>query len=357
MTNQFDRLVFTPLALGPTLNPTTKTGLALGSVYVYATSGAALGIRWNAPVTGNLTDVWFFVTAILGTPGVTTCEVRGWNAAAGGKPGTVALATQTVSPGGTANKWINVHFASPYSVTIGNIYWIVLGDAGWTTGNTVTVDDISTIRNAGFAQLMIGYTTGDGFTTNGVSTSAEPAMILKFADGSFLGNPFTTVGAYTSNTLERGIKIVGLTEDVVIDGFCLQNGHANISGIKIYKGATAPGGATEVTITLATGTNAVGMGFFAPFTLVKGTVYRVVLTFSGAATVPSFFQIEDFATTTDVTNSAFGGGTIYETIDNGAGGWTDNIDKIPQMALLIKDQGVIASNPGAIVNGGIVTEA
>ena len=163
MSNEFSRLIGTQWMLGET-NTQTKTGFALGSAYTYASAGAALGFRFTAPVSGNLTDVWFFVTAILGTPGVTTVELRNWNTTTAAKPGTTLHTSTTITPGATANKWIDAHFSggSLYSVVQGTPYWIVLGDAVWSSGKTTTVDDISALdRPTSLLSTGRSYTTTD----------------------------------------------------------------------------------------------------------------------------------------------------------------------------------------------------
>jgi hypothetical protein len=354
MSNAFDRLSgIAQMCFGPGLGNNTKTGFALGSAYSYGVAGAALALRFVAPTTGNLTDVWFFVTTTTGAgnpPGITTVELRNYSAA--GTPGTTLHASQTITPGTTDNKWINAHFTTPYSVTRGIIYFVVLGDAGWTSGHTATVDSVGILFRNFTANHACGVTTANGFSTAGTVATSVPAMVLKFADGSYLGQPFTTTGAYTNNTLERGIKIAGLTEDVWIDGIMIMAIAANISGLKIYKGTTAPGGTTELTVTFGTGGGTIGGAYFAPFKLLKNTIYRIVLTYGGNSTAPGTFVIEDYATGgTDLTNAGFGGGTMFGTIDHNDGTWADSIDIFPQMALIIQDQSV---QPGALIDGGAI---
>jgi hypothetical protein len=344
MANALYRPFHKPLLLPPMdLLVPTKTGLALGSVYVYATSGAAWGYRFISPVSSNLNDVYFFVSATAGTPGVTTVELRNNISGTVNKPGTTLHATQTVSPGTTANKWIKCTFGTPYSCVQGNEYWIVIGDAGWTTGNTATV-----VVKGGFAnyagdtasaRTITGYTTADGFTTAGSSQTSAGSSVLKFADGTIIGAPYTTNAAHGSSALERGLKIVGLTEKLVVIG-AIYNVVGNLATtFRIYSGATAPGGTTGFAKTLSTGEKDAGCVMFAPFTLLKDTIYRVTLS-AGATTLtcPGYYQIEDFATSTDLTDCSPGGGRMHETIDNGAGGWTDNIDLLPKIALIVTDQ-------------------
>jgi hypothetical protein len=354
MSNRFDLLGGCQFYFGQGNAAQTKAGLALGSAYTYATAGAAIGVMFVAPTSGNLTDVWFFVTTTTGAgnpPGVTTVELRNYNSTNKNRPGTTQHAVQTITPGVTDNKWINAHFTTPYSVTKGITYWIVIADAGWTSGHTATVDykaGIGTSRQ--MYQLFQSVTTADGFAADPTKANLSPAMVLKFADGTIYGNPFTTNAGDTSNTLERGIKIVSLTEDLTICGVIF-TGSSSISGLKIYSGATAPLGTTDVTITFGAGEGYFGAAFFAPFTLRKNKVYRIVFTYNGSTTYPQYYQIEDYATTTDVTNCGFAGGKMYRTLDNNDGTWADQIDMFPQMALIIQYQSV---QPGALIDGGAI---
>jgi len=183
--------------------------------------------------------------------------------------------------------------------------------------------------------------SADGFATNG-ATQATPPCVLKFADGTICGSPFTTSANYASTTLERGIKLSGLTEDAILSGVLIGLAATNYSGLKIYSGATAPGGTPDLTVTFGVGEADVRAAFFADFTLRKNTVYRVVLTYGSASSSPPYYEIEDDATSADLTACAFGGGTLISTLDNGAGGWTDEADKFPRMALVFKDQLQIA---------------
>lgn len=317
----------------------TKTGLALGSAYTYGSAGAAVGFRFVAPTSGNLNSIYFFVTAILGTPGVTTVELRNCISGTTSKPGTTLHATQTVSPGTAANKWIKCTFDTPYSVTLGVEYWIVLGDAGWTTGKTASVLYISGALMV-VNRTLTPYTTANGFSSAGALSSNAGGIVFVFADGTITGAPYTANTAYANNNRERGLKIIGLTENLKINGVFFIASASDLTTLKIYKGTTAPGGTTELTVTLASGAKDVGAILFSPFTLLRNTIYRIVLS-AGASntTTPKYFEIEDYATGgTDLINCGLGGGTITGTQDDGAGGWTDSPGQLCCMALQIVDQ-------------------
>jgi hypothetical protein len=316
----------------------SRTGLALGSAYTYDSAGAAIGAKFVAPTTGNLTDVYFFVTASLGTPGVTTVELRNIIVGTATIPGTTLHATQTITPGTTAVRWICAHFTTPYSVTKGVLYWIVIGDAGWTTGNTTTIAYKGGPAMGSVGQKMMNYTTADGFHTAGTAVGSILPLVLKFADGTIFGNPYTTTYQYASSTLERGFKINGLTENIIISGVYPSKDTNKISGLKIYKGTAIPGSTPELTVVFGTGGTEGIFAYFTPFTLIKNTVYRIVFTFSAADTYPLFLQIENYIASTDLLACGFGGGTWGATIDNNAGGWSDSMDMLPRCQLAIQDQ-------------------
>jgi hypothetical protein len=139
------------------------------------------------------------------------------------------------------------------------------------------------------------------------------------------------------------VYISGLTEALVISNLSL-NVATNVSGLKIYAGSTAPGGATLLSASFP-GQSIAG-ATFAPFTLEKATSYRIVLTFSGASTSPSYYISEDGASFADVLGCGLSGGTMYDTIDNGSGGWTDNTARWPLMSMGVRD--LVAVTAGAV---------
>jgi hypothetical protein len=348
MSNLFSRCISQGPYLGAIVN-TTKTGIALDTAYTYGVAGKAIAIRYCAPVSESLDAIYFFMSAHGGTPGNLTVELRNYLGAL--QPGATLHASQAVSPGTTDNKWIACTFSTPFSNVRGTYYFLVIGDPAGGAVNKATILD-----SGGMGQVYNSYsllnpiTCTDGFATAGTSVSSPMVAVLKFHDGTLLGHPYTTSANYTSNTLERGIKISGLTEDLVICGLIMGSASANISGLKIYSGTTIPGGTTELTLAFATGGGGIGSVMFAPFVLRKNTVYRIVLTFSASSGAPAYFINED-ASQADCLACGVGGGTLVNTVDNNAGGWTDSPEIFPKLALLIQDQSV---QPGALIDGGAI---
>lgn len=344
MANNFRRNPRT-LILG-TENPPAITTQVCNTVYSFGSTGAVIGWRFCAPSTTTLAACLAFITATTGAGNTVTFELR--NDSAGSTvPGTlVTNGTATVASGTTANKWVKATFATPPSVTAGTWYWIVVGNAAAdAASNNFTVVRTSgvtetEVTSAAQGWFVVGSST-NGFSTNVGTSSAAPVGVISFSDGSYIGNPYTqgNVG-YASSTLERGLKISGLTGPLSISGLMWVVVSPNVSGVKIYSdAATAPGGTTVLNESFSTSDKNIGAHQFAsPITLQASTVYRVVFTFSGNTTAPQYQNVQDSSTfLSDLVAVSYGGGGFCDTIDNGAGGWTDNTDRIPQMAIWIND--------------------
>jgi hypothetical protein len=342
--------------LGQSESTGIKTGFALDAVFVYGVSGVGLGFRWVAPTTTTVTDIWFFVTTTAGTPGVTTVLLCDYGASTLTPGAQVTNGSVTVSPGTTANKWIKATFATPPNVVKGNVYWVILGDASWTLGNTATVMSRAASPNVDVnsAEFFRAATSADSFLTAGTNVSTPPGIVVKFGDGKYLGNAISTTGTWTSNTLERGLKLAGLTESLVVSGVAYRVS-TTYGDLKVYEGSTAPGGTIfsgfngGSALTLTTGSKAIGLVMFDPVTLAKSTVYRFVFTFGSATSSPTYFTVEDSATYfADLAAVCPLGGNYTGCVDNGAGGWTDYNNssdgiRVPQMALIVRDQITVAT--------------
>jgi hypothetical protein len=178
---------------------------------------------------------------------------------------------------------------------------------------------------------------------------------LVFSDGTVLGNPYTERVANTSNTLERGIKITGLTEQIKIAGIILTDSSSSMSTVQILAGATAPAGAVWAgfnggaaqTLTTAQKLASQIIRFPSVVTLEKDTAYRLTLRYAGNTGAPSYANIEDAAVPgTHATTCSFLQGRYCHTIDNGAGGWTDTTTQLPGIGLLLYDQVAITAGGG-----------
>lgn len=338
----FDQCLTSPLWMGAMQSPAAQT-LALDSAYTHNSAGDAYGIRFVAPASGSLTDVYVFVTAKTGSPGNLTCELRNYSSGTASRPGTTAHATQTAAAPASGGKWVRFTFASPYSVTANTLYWIVIGDAAGSGSDFCTVQTASPLTNAEAGQTVFSpFTSAAGFSTNGTNIASYqmPTLCMKIGSKAY-GVPYTTTGSYASSTRKRGWRIEGFTGPVKLRGTWM-NSVSNCNGTVIFVGSAAPGSTPDLSV----GADPNGSSWFGPYSCAAATNYRVCITFSSSSAGQGYYQIEDYSAFADVQACAFANGGIYSTIDDGAGGWTDEKDKLPKGYLVVAD--LVAPAPGSV---------
>jgi len=356
--NLQDALTSSLSMLGPGV-PGTRTGFALDTAPLVWSdilanrSGQALAWRFIAPSTSTVVRVAVYLSAVGGTPGALTLRLCAYGTGTAIPGNLVTNGTATAIPG-SADSWLLFTFATPPGHTVGTPYWLVLGDGGWTTPNTSTIlmrgngPSINTLA-VGYSSL-IAYTSTTGFSTAGTVIGIPPVLAIEFGDGSFLGASYTNVVSYTSNTRERGLKIVGLTESLAVSGGAFPTATA-YQGLKCYEGATIPGGTIfsgfngGAILSLDNGCTALGATGFAPCVLSKDTVYRFVFTFGVVSPYPYCYVIEGYAAASAIVKAmllgcSFLGGRLHSTISDGGTpeAWVDQVDRIPKLALIIRDQ-------------------
>ena len=313
----------------------TRTTFVLDTAYTYGSAGKAVGFRFIAPVTANLTDIYFFSTAIAGTPGNLLAEVRNYGASTT-VPGTL-ITSESIAPAGAASKWLRATLSTPAALTQGTGYWISIGDAaGSGTNKSTLLSRGGTISSSASYNFLNALTTTNGWST-GTSTTTVGTLVLKFSDGTLMGAPYTTTAAYASSALERGFYLNNLNERITVSGVTWANTSANFNAFKIYDAATAPGGTALLSVAIPASAAAIGALFFDPYTLAGNTAYRIVLGFGAAETGPNYANIEDAGTFADLLLAGALAGNAYACIDDGAGGWTDTTSDFPLMALFLED--------------------
>lgn len=321
----------TPLVGAGTVS--TATAFALSSAYTFGAAGRAVGSRIHPPRTTTLVDVYVYCDSVAGSLAGKTARLEIRNAASDTLPGGTLHASVTAIDvsSWTAGTWHKITLASPLSLTPGTPIWVIFAGE-----NTDGVNNLSPLSRGPLQQAetagMAGYTTSNGWTGS-TAVAALPPLVLALGDGTYIGCPYTTRTAYTSNTLERGLKFTPDSE-CDLSGIRIANATANISGVKVYAGSTAPGGTTLRSVTIATGSAAVCL--FDDVRLVRNTAYRVVLTFGAAETAPDYLEIADYATYAGVQAARMAGGALLDTIDNGAGDWTDTAARLCAIGLILR---------------------
>lgn len=322
-----------------------QTTLALDSAYTFNSAGDAITSRIHAfPLPNDtLTDIYFYITGYTGTAAnVTTINYEVRNVASG-LPGTTLHASGTVNPA-SATGWIHISGLS-FAMVQGTAYAIVIADADGNITDYATV-----LRNVTVDSTIDRYLSGIALQTTGGWASGNATsfiganIVLAFSSGAVLGRPFALSANSGFTTNQRGLYVTSFTEQIKLAGFQSLNTSAGFSGINLWEGATGPAGSAaangDTVITDATLAGGVNNGFVfdAPYTCLKNTVYRVVLTYGSSAAVPPKMQIGTGADA-NLRKAMLGGSAMYWAEANAAIDWSnDDLNAWPDVALLIEDQ-------------------
>lgn len=331
----------------------TNTTFALDSAMVFGTSGDAISYDYTARESAALTDFYFFVSAVTGTLGNIQCTIQVRNDT-GGAAGSTVHATTTCAVNG-ATTWARATFGTPYTFVAGTKYHIVISNSsGAPTTDYPTIARVTSRYPVVDTNDMTSRQSTNGGTSWTGGTVGLFIGVLKFTGIPSTGNPYTSANVnYTNNSRQRGFYIAA--RPVSLGLFELRPNSGAISGINggnLYLSTSAPGATPgtgeEAGVWLSTGS----VKFSQSAVLAAASAYRLVYTFSGNSVNPQFYRIDDYARYADVQAAALGGGTIYATIDNGSGGWTDSTDTAPIGEIWLRLMGATASGGGMISNPG-----
>jgi hypothetical protein len=327
--------------------------LALNNNYVAGTSGNALSVRYLCPPGGKtINNVYFYISSFTGTAANVddlNLELRPEASAGAASPDTATLTeSKTYNPSSTTG-WNKVTGWTSVLSALARVYFIV-GDAdgGATDFATIATRLAFMDVTSGSQHLCrwLSVTTTGGFASgNSVAGSVVGNMVLTFSDSTVFGNPITGGTAPASDTNRRGLVITtsGLVANVPIFGAVWTVASASISGLEIWTGSNGPSGtASNVSTDILYGAAANRLGCLTsggtPYTLLAGTQYRIVATYSGAVT--SGPQRLDIGTGAD--------GNLYYARANATTDWSnDLISSLPAMGLLVDGQ--IAAPPVAVL--------
>ena len=343
-----------------------RANVLLNAAFVNAASGAAIAVRYMAMTADPIDELYVFMDAFAGTLGNITmaAEIFNERAALPARPGATSRDTSTATAmPAAADQWIKFTFGTPYTPAVGEILWLVAYNtaaAPATDYPQIMSATTGSIADPGGVGPMMGYSTADGFTTNGTLQPETPFIVKQ--GSSYFGQPFTqrNPSPYTSNSLERGMQIT-LDEDVVVVG-ALFDSIVAFASLRILADATAPGGAALNSYDLSGVANQTtqdycgGLIFPTPVTLSGGTTYKVTLTFSANTQLPVGLQIEDYASFATMFDTLRGYDTMilsWSVLDDGAGGWTINKSLVPMIKLIVQSFPAIVGGGGMIVHPGM----
>lgn len=326
----------------------SRSNHSLNSAFVVGTSGACLGFRYTCPVASAIVAVYIMIDTNIGTYGSITMACALNNEASG--QATRSGTTQREASSATAmaaavDQWTKFTFAGSYTPTVGEVLWICPRN----TSAAPATNAPAILSHGAYAQgiqsssarQILGYTTTNGFTTNG-SAINTPIVVVEHANGDVYGNPFSTTSTsyYTNNTRKRGIYIPAMQFDREFVSVVF-GANANTTSIQLFDDSTGPGGTALNTWSLTADANETinyltGIKTFdTPLVLQRGKAYRLVQTFGGNSQTPQVLRIEDHASYTSIFNKFYGGHDVcYSTIDDGASGWTDDKTISPAIGLI-----------------------
>lgn len=373
MAQNRDRLIGNRDFVGRIFNISgARSGFAIDSAYSHGVSGDAIGFRYTCGSTDTIDEVYVFVDAFQDLANV-TMECRIYNEGSNQrKPGSTLHATSsaTTNPSGD-DMWVKFAFGTPYNPAIGEILWIVVIN----TSAAPTTDYPTVLTSTTYYPLESGpagvdwtqlhcFTNTAGFSTNGTQAPETPCVVKQ--GSAYFGQPWTQINItyYTSNTLERGMRIT-CTGDVTVVGAQFI-GVAAYDKFRITLAATIPGaavGAGEVEYDLdASGADDLNgcIIFDTPFTLVGGTAYNVTLTFAANSQLPYVLQIEDYSSYSSMFDTLRGYDTSampWGIISDGGGtpAWVEDKKICPGIQLIVCDNPAQAgSSGGGPIMGGMV---
>lgn len=359
----YTRVMLRDVAIG------SATNVSLNNNYVAGTGGNAIGARLNTLLSKTINNVYFFISSYTGTASLVTdlnLELRPEASAGATTPNTGSLTeSHTVNPS-SATGWIN---SSGWTSVLSAVtrYFFLVGDANGGATNFASVTrsvssfmDYGTGSATGHNHLsrFLAVSTTAGWTS-GNAVAPVPCMVLVFSDGSCFGNPFTGTSANASNTQQRGLIITasGLDDTLKIYGLEWTSANANLSGINIFTGSTAPNGTADHTSTdIAYDDSGARMGCFTSggvlYTMSPGTQYRLVATLSANSAAGPQKNVIGTGADANLRAAMPGRSNWYWTQDNGSTAWSnDDTNSLPAITLLTDGEQAAAGGGGAYILG------
>lgn len=288
------------LLLGATDVGASSSTPNLDANFVFETSGDVWWVRFSAPVgqSAATITVYVYVTGVTGTPDF-QLEVRSGYSGTGDvdRPATggsnLATSPSTLTLGaGDIQTWVAL--TATVSLTEGNGYYVIVKNTHNTPASNHATFALRSLLDT-YASTGLYPVTGyslDGFATDPTTSPNSGVVVVKFADGTLLGNPYVSSSNHANNANDRGNRIT-LNADVVVSGIVRGTSSAALSASTIYTTA-------GVSVVSAAGDafakqGSAGSYRFAPTKLSGGTTYDFVHKFASsttACTVLSMGEVE-----------------------------------------------------------------
>ena len=295
--------------------------------------------------TSGTFKIYAQCTSSTGTPDLSSAAIyataTGANDPDRADAGSSALYTSSntdASACGTS-KWLTYSFTG-VTFTPGAFYvGVVKNDEAVPTSDYFAIQTRGALDGSDLVlpATLRSATTTDGFTTDPTIVSAMAPVVLKYDDGSVLGNPFVATSTPASNTNFRGMR-VNFSEDVSVLGFWYNISSTAINAVKIYQGSTEVASVT----TDPFAEQRASAVYFPPTTLTGGLDYDFVVEFATASTAGIVYTM---GTSPPADVAAINPNWSYV---NGAtaGSFTETTDAIFFGAIMLADNPAITGGSG-----------
>ena len=300
---------------------------AVGSVIDAAAEGVCYFVE--VAKAEKLTYVYVFVTAVTGTGSAITmtCTLRAATSVTGVSTQVTGYST-TAACRNTGGGWVRFEFTDAGRATLvaGTSYFVCIQTNADGTNNCAVATSGATVDVESYSQWA-SYTTTNSFSSVSLVARNGVPLVIKLADGTIQGSPYTKLYLDTDNTNSRGLYIPALNAPMTIRSIAAA--HNPFNGAELW----IPGAGSPV----VTRTAVVGLSGFGilndKIELPAGQDYRLVMTYTGASRRPGSAEIEDPDDWPDLLAARlFGGWHRTELI---GGTWTDQPKRYPSIALML----------------------
>lgn len=337
-------------ALGSTTG--ILTAHSLNENYTHYTSGPAYGVRVTVPYLYPITAVYFVIASATTPLSSVTARVSvyGGHPTNDDRPGaadTLIAHSDIVSPDMTTAHAVRFPFSTPITPSIaGQIMWFVIHNTSSSpSSNNFSVTSSITIRLANYAPVL-GYTTSNGFSTNGSphSTQRPSTFVIEFdtPDGPYYwGNMLRTAGDSANNTLRKGMLFIPPLDTIIdhVENFSTSS-NRTVMELREFTSTTVTScpliADANLGSTLKIHDRTLGTYFFNEPVMVKKNVpYILTVRGSGNFTQALFTQPgAGSSVPSDFWERLFNNVTLCQYVTESSGSWVISTLSMPRMMVL-----------------------
>lgn len=318
----------------------TRIAMGLNTTYVHGTSGNGMAFRFVPRNTSGVSKAFVFLDATTGTRANITLRARIYTAIGATQPSTTLVATaDTVVYPSVDDRWIEITFNTPTTLTAGTQYFLVIDNTAIApaTDFASLLSQTNHFYSANNLLGTAGLTTANGFSTAG-TMAAEAPHVFRFADGFTVGQPFTQQNArFASNTLQRGLILPNRYRGLQLIGATI---FGTVTDFRIYRSDQLPSD-TPILQLSPTAQDRIHwlLRFPTPLTLTGATDWYLVCNSSSSTSAPNCGNIEDYASFPAIFNELFADnlGVSAGVQDSGSNTWNLFPADAPQASFFTGD--------------------